>query len=101
MIRRVLVALLLLQQRPLGSREIILGKLGNLLEQLRAALVVEIFGRELLRRPRQSLAHVAHHLLPRTVDGVRWRAANHVRRVVVFHASRAQRNPLKICLLIG
>ena len=50
------------KDRELAARRIIFGKLGDLLEQLRAGLVVEIFRREPLRARRQAGEHVAREL---------------------------------------
>ena len=100
---RVFVALpdLLLQQKTLGTGEIVFRELSDFLEQLRTPLVVEIFRRKLLRHSRQTMPNVAEHLLARTMNGV-WRGfADEVSGLLGLHASRAQRNPLKICRLIG
>ena len=51
----------LLEDRALGARRVVLGRLGDALEELRAALVVEVAGRELLERLRQADANVGRH----------------------------------------
>ncbi len=51
------------QDLALAAGRVVLGQLGDLLEQLRAALVVEVLRRELLGRGGQPLAHVLRHRL--------------------------------------
>ena len=51
----------LAEDLPLGPSRVVLGQLGDLLEQLRAALVVEVFRRQLLRVGAEAGAHVACH----------------------------------------
>src|SRR6478736_5761798 len=46
----------------LGAGRVVLLKLGDLLEELRAALVVEVLRRQLLRLRRETVADVARHL---------------------------------------
>ena len=46
---------------PLGPGRVVLGQLGDPLEQLRAALVVEVFRRQLLRVGAEAGADVARH----------------------------------------
>ena len=47
-----------LEDRALGARRVVLGQLADAVEQLRAARVVEVLGRQLLERPRQPVEHV-------------------------------------------
>ena len=47
------------EDRALGPGRVVLGQLGDLLEELRAALVVEVLRRQLLRRRREAGADVA------------------------------------------
>jgi hypothetical protein len=48
----------LFEDRPLRAGRIVLGQLADPLEQLRAARVVEVLGRQLLERPSQSVEDV-------------------------------------------
>ena len=47
-----------LEDRALGPRRVVLGQLADAVEELRAAGVVEVLGRELLERPGQAVEHV-------------------------------------------
>ena len=49
------------QDLPLGPGRVVLRHLGDPLEELRAALVVEVAGRELLERLREAGPHVGRH----------------------------------------
>ncbi len=53
----------------LGARRVVLGQLGDLLEELRAALVVEVLRRQLLRRGGEAGADVVRHLGPPSARG--------------------------------
>ncbi len=75
------------EDRALGPGRVVLGQLGDLLEQLRAALVVEVLRRQLLGLGRESGANIASHRrggVGSEVDLDR------------DHASLAQRMPEKI-----
>jgi hypothetical protein len=50
---------LALEQRALGARQIVLGEPRDLLEQLRADAIVEVFRRQLLLREREAAPNVA------------------------------------------
>jgi hypothetical protein len=50
-----------LEYRPLGARQVILGQFCDVFEQLRAAMVVEVLGRQLLLRLGESAGDVAQH----------------------------------------
>ena len=47
-----------LEDRALGARRVVLGQLADAVEQLGAARVVEVLGRQLLERPREPVEHV-------------------------------------------
>ena len=47
-----------LEDRPLGARRVVLGQLADLVEQLGAARVVEVLGRQLLERPGEAVEDV-------------------------------------------
>ena len=49
------------EDRALGPGRVVLGQLGDLLEELRAALVVEVLRRQLLRLGGEAGADVARH----------------------------------------
>ena len=76
-----------LEDLPLGPGRVVLGQLGDLLEELRAALVVEVFRRQLLRVGAEAGADVARH---------RRRGVGVEVDVDRDHASLAQRRPEKI-----
>ena len=80
------------EDRPLGPGRVVLGQLGDLLEQLRAALVVEVLRRELLRVGGEAGANVASHR--RGGVGVEMYVDRDQR-------SLAQRRPAKICCRWG
>src|SRR5687767_1413022 len=90
-----------LQQCPLGAREVILGQLGDLLEEVGATLVVEVLRGQLLRGGRQAAPYIADHLLPRSAHCVGRSATRYVMPAGVVHISRAQRMPLKIWRRMG
>ena len=48
----------LLEDRALGARGVVLGQLADPVEQLGAARVVEVLGRQFLERPREAVEHV-------------------------------------------
>ena len=77
----------LAEDLPLGPGRVVLRQLGDLLEQLRAALVVEVFRRQLLRVGAEAGADVARHRRRRVGVEV---------DVDRDHASLAQRRPEKI-----
>src|ERR1700733_3554646 len=72
---------------PLGPGRVVLDQLGDLLEQLRAALVVEVLRRQLLRVGAEAGANVLRHRL---------RGVGIEMDVDRDHASLAQRRPEKI-----
>ena len=47
-----------LEDRALGARRVVLGQVADAVEQLRAAGVVEVLGRQLLERAREPVEHV-------------------------------------------
>ncbi len=77
----------------LGPGRVVLGQLGDLLEQPRAALVVEVFRRHLLRVGAEAGADVSRH--PRRGVGVEVDVDRD------RHTSLAQRRPAKIWLRCG
>ena len=72
-----------LQDRPLGAGRVVLGQLGDAVEELRAAGVVEVLGRQLLGRPGEAVERVVGERAARRAEG--------------GHASHASRTPEKIC----
>ena len=95
------VARVLGEDDALAPGEVVLGQLRDLLEEHRAALVVEPLRRQLLRRRREALADVfaqrVQAVLGSEVDVDLQRRGGRA----VAQASLAQRKPAKICRRIG
>ena len=86
-----------LEDRPLGARRVVLGELADLVEQLRAARVVEVLRRQLLERLGQPVEHVVGERAlvalgePRVDPDLAVDAGG-----LHAHASQARRTPEKI-----
>ena len=84
-----------LEDRALGARRVVLGELADLLEQLGAAGVVEVLGRELLELASQALADVLRERA-RLVGVERVVERRRARRLDGLAGHAATRSPAKI-----
>ena len=90
----------LLEDRALGARRVVLGQLADAVEELGAARVVEVLGRQLLERPGQAVEHVVGQraLVLGADEGLHDdRVGGQQRGHLLSSGSVARRTPAKIC----
>ena len=94
----------LLEDRALGARRVVLGQLADAVEELGAAGVVEVLGRQLLERPREAVEDVVGQraLVAGADEGLDDdRVGGQQGRHQLSSGSVARRRPAKICRRSG